>query len=111
MSTHSAEGLPPRREWRGFRPGDLMNPDAQPSPPEFVNVTTADGVCSRLGVFRPQFWPRALVVCLPALGVAARYYRGFASALAERRIMVVTADFRGNGTSSVRVRRGVDFGY
>lgn len=78
---------------------------------EFVEVTTADGATSRLGVFRPAYWPRALVVCLPALSVEARYYRLFAEALAERRLLAVSADFRGHGTSGVRARPGVDFGY
>jgi predicted alpha/beta hydrolase len=55
--------------------------------------------------------PRASVLVLPALGVSASYYRPFCSALAERGYAVAAVDHRGNGTSSARVRRGVDFGY
>lgn len=53
----------------------------------------------------------ATVVCLPALGVQASYYEPLALALAALGIGVVTADLRGLGLSSVRPRRGVDFGY
>jgi predicted alpha/beta hydrolase len=55
--------------------------------------------------------PRATVLVLPALGVPASYYGTFASALSERGHAVAAVDHRGNGTSSVTVRRGVDFGY
>ncbi len=55
--------------------------------------------------------PRATVLVLPALGVPATYYGTFASALSDRGYAVGAIDHRGNGTSSVRVRRGVDFGY
>lgn len=54
---------------------------------------------------------RASVIVLPALGVTASYYEPFSAALAERGYSVAAVDHRGNGTSSVRVRRGVDFGY
>ena len=55
--------------------------------------------------------PRASVLVLPALGVPATYYGTFADALSRRGYAVAAVDHRGNGTSSVKVRRGVDFGY
>jgi predicted alpha/beta hydrolase len=54
---------------------------------------------------------RARFICVPALGVAAAYYEPLARGLAEIGIDCVTADLRGLGLSSVRVRRNVDFGY
>jgi predicted alpha/beta hydrolase len=55
--------------------------------------------------------PRATVLVLPALGVPSTYYGTFVSALSQRQYAVAAVDHRGNGTSSVKVRRGVDFGY
>lgn len=53
----------------------------------------------------------ASIVCLPALGVPASYYEPLALALAAHGLAAVTADLRGLGLSSVRPKRGVDFGY
>ena len=55
--------------------------------------------------------PRATVLVLPALGVAAAYYAPLAETLSRRGYAVAAVDHRGNGGSSVRVGRGVDFGY
>ena len=55
--------------------------------------------------------PRATVLVLPALGVPAAYYAPLAEGLSQRGHTVAAVDHRGNGGSSVRVRRGVDFGY
>jgi predicted alpha/beta hydrolase len=55
--------------------------------------------------------PRAVIVCTPAMGVPARFYEPLAQELAERGLSAVTSELRGIGSSSVRVRRGVDFGY
>jgi predicted alpha/beta hydrolase len=55
--------------------------------------------------------PRATVLVLPALGVPAAYYAPLAEELSERGYAVAAVDHRGNGGSSVRVGRGVDFGY
>jgi predicted alpha/beta hydrolase len=55
--------------------------------------------------------PRSTVLVLPALGVPASYYAPLAETLSQRGHAVAAVDHRGNGGSSVRVRRGVDFGY
>jgi predicted alpha/beta hydrolase len=73
-------------------------------------LVAADGAEVIASVFSPGAL-RAAVVCLPALGVPAAYYEPLAAALADRGVAAVTADLRGNGRSSVRPRRGVDFGY
>jgi predicted alpha/beta hydrolase len=69
-----------------------------------------DGATVIVSVF-PADDARATVVVLPALGVPAAYYEPLALALAARGLTAVTADLRGLGESSVRARRGVDFGY
>jgi predicted alpha/beta hydrolase len=51
-------------------------------------------------------------LCLPAMGLAARYYRPFAEALAQALAgTVAVADLRGQGESQARARRGARFGY
>ena len=55
--------------------------------------------------------PTAALLFVCALGVEASYYAPFADALSRRGILVAMCDLRGNGTSSLRPRRGVDFGY
>ncbi len=52
-----------------------------------------------------------LLLCLPAMGVEARYYRPFALELARHGLHLVSGDLRGHGTSSVRAGRGTRFGY
>lgn len=51
------------------------------------------------------------MICTPAIGVRARFYEQFAAAIAQRGYCVVVSELRGVGTSSLRARRGVDFGY
>jgi len=51
------------------------------------------------------------LICLPAMGVRASYYDPFATALNERGFNVISADWRGNGHSSLRASRRIDFGY
>jgi predicted alpha/beta hydrolase len=52
-----------------------------------------------------------VVLIVPALGVAARSYRRLAEALQARGISAACAEMRGVGSSPVRARRGVDWGY
>lgn len=55
--------------------------------------------------------PVAALVWLPAMGVPARHYRRFASALADRGVAMAVVDLRGQGESRPRCRRGMRFGY
>ncbi|MBD8526506.1 alpha/beta fold hydrolase [Pseudomarimonas arenosa] len=50
-------------------------------------------------------------IILPALGVSAGSYLRFARALSDLGRHVLIADLRGVGTSTVRAKRGVDWGY
>ncbi len=52
-----------------------------------------------------------VVICTPAMGVRAAYYEPLALNLCRNGLNVVTVDLRGLGASSVRVKRGIDYGY
>jgi predicted alpha/beta hydrolase len=51
------------------------------------------------------------VLVLPAMGVPARYYRPFATALQAGGLAVVVADLRGTGASTPRASRRSGYGY
>ncbi|MFG2063091.1 alpha/beta fold hydrolase [Micromonospora sp. NPDC048871] len=77
---------------------------------EFVQV---DG--ARLGI---QVYPEPtgpaeapVVLVVPAMGVRARYYRPFATALRAAGLRVVVADLRGTGESTPRASRACRYGY
>ncbi len=55
--------------------------------------------------------PRAALLWLPALGVAAKHYLPLAQALAGRGIAVYLHEWRGNGSSSLRPDKAHDWGY
>ncbi|MEN1993841.1 alpha/beta hydrolase family protein [Stenotrophomonas bentonitica] len=79
--------------------------DASPLP-----VQTGDGHRFEL-LARVPTQPRARLLWLPALGVAARHYLPYAEALAARGIAVYLHEWRGNGSSSLRPSRTQDWGY
>ncbi|MFI9644251.1 alpha/beta fold hydrolase [Micromonospora sp. NPDC051925] len=77
---------------------------------EFVDVDRA-----RLGI---QVYPEPdgapggpVVVIWPAMGVRARYYRPFATALRDAGLAVVVADLRGTGLSTPPPSRSCRYGY
>jgi predicted alpha/beta hydrolase len=73
-------------------------------------ITAPDGARSELRVFAASD-PRApVMLCVPAMGVAAAYYTPFAEALRKRGVHVAVAELRGTGTSSVRASRRTNFG-
>lgn len=76
--------------------------------PTELPVAAADGHSFRLRRHgqgaRGLFW-------IPALGVPAQKYDAFADALAAAGIPCVVHEWRGLGSSSMRARRGVDWGY
>lgn len=55
--------------------------------------------------------PRLGVLVLPAMSVAATFYDRVLEAFASRGVAAVSADWRGFGSSSLRARRGTDWGY
>jgi len=75
-----------------------------------AGVRAPDGHGWRLSGRIPDS-PRRSLLWLPALGVAARHYLGLAEALAARGVAVFVHEWRGHGSSDLRARRGLDWGY
>ncbi|GAB3053611.1 alpha/beta hydrolase family protein [Stenotrophomonas tumulicola] len=73
-------------------------------------LQAGDGHCFELLHVIPDS-PRARLLWLPALGVAARHYLPLAQALAAHSIAVYLHEWRGNGSSSLRPSRTQDWGY
>ncbi|KAF1692472.1 alpha/beta hydrolase family protein [Pseudoxanthomonas koreensis] len=75
-----------------------------------ATVAAADGHRWTLLAHAPAR-PRARLLWLPALGVAARHYLPLAEALARQGIATHLHEWRGNGSSSLRPSREQDWGY
>lgn len=88
---------------------DIHSYGADMSFSEFA-VLAGDGHASALRTHRSGdgspgiFW-------LPALGVPAAKYDAFAQSLAAQGVNCAVHEWRGMGSSSLRARRGVDWGY
>lgn len=79
---------------------------------EEIDITALNGAASKITIFTADHVPEApVLICMPAMGTAARFYEPLAPPILREGWRFVTADLRGNGLSSVRVRRGVSFGY
>lgn len=84
-----------------------------PEPPQqqVLELLSSDGAKSTLTVY-PSANPEApALLCLPAMGIEARFYAGFAQTLVRGGVHAAVLDLRGLGTSSVRASRQVDFSY
>lgn len=66
---------------------------------------------TQAALFRADRAGAPVALVLPALGVPARAYQRLAQALQAQGVHALLADLRGMGQSSVRARRGVDWGY
>jgi predicted alpha/beta hydrolase len=75
-----------------------------------IPLSTDDGHRFNLIARIPQ-QAQASVLWLPALGVAAKHYLPLAEALAANGVAVFLHEMRGNGSSSLRASRGIDWGY
>ena len=75
-----------------------------------VPVVAADGHRFTLQARLPSH-PRASLLWLGGMGIAARHYLPFAEALAARGVAVFVQDWRGLGSSSVRASNTCDWGY
>ena len=73
-------------------------------------LRAADGAGCDLIVVAPAR-PRAGLLWLPALGVAARHYLPLAAALAQQGVAVAVHEWRGLGSSDRRAGRRCDWGY
>jgi predicted alpha/beta hydrolase len=74
-------------------------------------VVARDGARSRALACAAQIESRGAILCVPAMGTPAGYYEPFAKAMSAVGYDVMVCENRGTGTSEVKPRRGVDFGY
>lgn len=75
-----------------------------------IPLSTNDGHRFKL-IARIPPQSRSSVLWLPALGVAAKHYLPLAEALAANGVAVFLHEMRGNGSSSLRPSREIDWGY
>ena len=80
------------------------------STPTETTATATDGHRWTLLAHEPAR-PRARLLWLPALGVAARHYLPLAEALATHGVATHLHEWRGNGSSTLRPSRTQDWGY
>src|SRR6478735_7077124 len=78
---------------------------------ELIEITYQDKTTNKISVFNASKPNNVICICLPAMGVRASYYKTFASELALSGITVITADWRGQGYSSLAASFRTDFGY
>ncbi|QWT20936.1 alpha/beta fold hydrolase [Bacillus sp. NP157] len=71
----------------------------------------ADGARADLLLFQPVGPARAVLLWVPALGVAARHYEPYAQALAALGVAVAVHEWRGHGSSDRRAGRRSNWGY
>ena len=77
---------------------------------EPLQIHSRDGAKSDARLFLAGEGAPGLLV-LPAMGVNARAYDRLGQALAARGLTTLVSEHRGGDTSSVRAKRGVDYGY
>lgn len=77
---------------------------------ELIAMSAPDGARSEARLFKAKA-PGPGVLVLPAMGVNARAYDRLGESLADAGITTLVVELRGGGSSSVRARRGVDYGY
>lgn len=78
---------------------------------EIKEISYSDGSKSKISVFSSQQGVSTTLICLPAMGIRAKYYEMFADHLCSAGFNVITADWRGLGHSSKRASYKTDFGY
>lgn len=78
---------------------------------ETYPLSFRDGATNQLQYYPSQEPGRPILLLLPAMGVNASFYPPLLSAMQARGFVAAVIDWRGNGQSSVRPSRRVDFGY
>lgn len=74
-------------------------------------IIYSDKTTNKVTIFTSKEESKITLICLPAMGVRASFYKRFAETLSLEGFNVITADWRGQGNSSVRASRKVNFGY
>lgn len=76
-----------------------------------ITVSHNDNAQNKAVVFKSSSHANFTIICLPAMGVRAVYYKKFADALKSQGFNVVLMDWRGTGSSTFRANHKTDFGY
>ena len=79
--------------------------------PVAIDILNADGTATKIHQFGDHAAGKNVCIIFPAMGVKASYYQPLAEELATNGWIAFTADLRGNGNSSIRPSRKVDFNY
>lgn len=74
-------------------------------------IQYADGTSNEVNIYSSPTNTNKVIAFFPALGVRASYYIDFAKALSASGIHVCITDWRGQGKSSIRASRKVNYGY
>ena len=88
-----------------------MNAAIQKDVRETLRVESPDGAIATISIRAAPRENAPVVLCLPAMGIEARFYWPLADALVDAGLHGAVLELRGLGTSSVRPSRTVDFGY
>lgn len=79
---------------------------------QITEIQLEDGTTTKMTTYaNGEGKSRNLILIFPAMGVPASYYQPFAEMLSQQDLVVITADLRGHGHSSVRPSRTTDYGY
>ncbi|QJD95314.1 alpha/beta fold hydrolase [Mucilaginibacter robiniae] len=76
-----------------------------------LTITHNDGAKNKISIFQASKLDAPVMICLPAMGVKATFYKRFAENLKRAGFHVITCDWRGHGSSSIRASRQSNFGY
>lgn len=78
---------------------------------QLVPIHFSDGVTNVLHVFASHRPTHFTLLLFPAMGVAAGFYKKFATALSQQGVNTVVINHRGHGDSAIRPSRANNFGY
>ncbi len=76
-----------------------------------IKIIYRDQTTNRLSIYEKEKNNLPLILILPALGIRASFYKYFSEELSQKGITTATIDWRGNGNSSIRPSRRIDFNY
>ena len=74
-------------------------------------ITFRDNTTNEITICEANEADAPLVLVFPALGVRASYYKDLIQTIASQGMHASVVDWRGNGASSIRPSRKIDFGY
>ncbi|MDQ3395225.1 MAG: alpha/beta fold hydrolase, partial [Bacteroidota bacterium] len=75
-----------------------------------MEIKFRDGSTNKISIYNASNKAAPIIVCLPAMGVRARYFEPLAEALNKSGFHAITVEWSGLGNSSLRASRQVDFG-